>query len=1014
MTVLKLPALLCIIAAGTFCNVSAQPLTLRFEKIGGLSQSTGYAVMKDRQNFLWIATGDGLNRFDGVEMQVYRPGSGKSQNEMAGRVIRSEILEDDEERIWFSTEISLHHFDKKSGAFVRHTLVDADGRDTSLFVNPVHLINGHLWLASEKSGLFDLELSTMKSKHYPLSLKDNAGNYVHLMYNGVYDGRHHLWFATHHGLMRFDMNAHQWTLDFHGADFYTIAICRDTLYLSEGRRIRRVPINDPDLSYSYAPVTGQHQPDFIHRLYTDGRLNIWVGDESGNVLCRPYGSSDFSWSGNINYSTTIRTNYPVYSFYSDPSSGMLWIGAYMLGLMKAKVDQLPFAAYPRPEVNKVTETVFVNTFYEQENTEVWLGTFQKGIVILDKTMGLTRSLELPNDGSQRVYGRSVHLIQKDRAGNLWTNSSGHLFVRAKGASSFETIPVPVRSNAMQTPQVWCLSDYQSGWVFGTNLGLYSLVRTRGSYVAKHIPSLGSERTRALWVAPDSSLWIALEVGGIAILPDLHSGERISMLPGTNVRSFCYDKVHEIVWIPTSDGLTAYHFPTRTMKTFTAKDGLINSNVSAVLLNDNELWVSTNSGLFRASVDYIDGSVLPTASFIVFTELDGLPDNQFNPGVAYKGESGDFYFGTPKGIAWFDPKTIRPNLSLPRIVITDVIVDGHPADSLNTAGYLTSVVLPYSTNNLHFKFRGIEHVNPGKVQYEYKMENWDSDWIRNGLSNEVRYSQLAPGDYEFKVRAANSFGLWSESSPSITVRITPPFWRSWWFYALSAIFSVGIVAGITRRLAYSGLRKKLAELRRQQELDRERQRISREMHDDIGAGLTQITLMTEYVRNNRVTDYGKELSDIADTSRQLVNNMSEIIWSMRPENNSVGNMLSYLRERLNKQLEYSGIDYSISFPDDISEVIIANEVRRNILLVTREIVNNAIRHSKAGRIVVVATLKKGRLELEIRDDGVGFDVTGSYRGSGLKNIRERIRGLGGELEITSAPGTGSTFRLAVAC
>jgi len=235
-----------------------------------------------------------------------------------------------------------------------------------------------------------------------------------------------------------------------------------------------------------------------------------------------------------------------------------------------------------------------------------------------------------------------------------------------------------------------------------------------------------------------------------------------------------------------------------------------------------------------------------------------------------------------------------------------------------------------------------------------------------------------------------------------------FWLRWWFISLAILFLLTFVFTIIQYIDRRKLRKKLAELEKQREIDKERQRISREMHDDIGAGLTQIILMIESAKAKATNGNEKELVDVANTSRTLVGNLSEIIWSLNPENKSLDQLCAYLREQLNKQLEYAGIEYSIQLPEDRTDIILSNEQRRNILLVTKEIVNNAIKYSKAKNISIKAELINDRLAFIIKDDGAGFDTGRNYHGNGLKNIRSRVTEMGGQLKIESGEGDGSNF------
>ncbi|MBC7887787.1 MAG: tetratricopeptide repeat protein [Ferruginibacter sp.] len=235
------------------------------------------------------------------------------------------------------------------------------------------------------------------------------------------------------------------------------------------------------------------------------------------------------------------------------------------------------------------------------------------------------------------------------------------------------------------------------------------------------------------------------------------------------------------------------------------------------------------------------------------------------------------------------------------------------------------------------------------------------------------------------------------------------------YQFGGIGGIVFMFGVVTFLLYNRQQLKQKQQREKSILlaeFKERRRISREMHDDIGAGLTQITLMSEHARLNNQPTYVNDLAAIATTSRKLINNMSEIVWSLNPENKSLDLLLAYLREQLNKLLEYSDIDFTISFPEIHSDVILSNEQKRNILLTTKEIVHNAVKYSKAKNITVTASLNSGILVFDIADDGCGFDATASFSGNGMKNIKQRIQEIGGELHIQSTVGTSTAFSYSI--
>lgn len=235
----------------------------------------------------------------------------------------------------------------------------------------------------------------------------------------------------------------------------------------------------------------------------------------------------------------------------------------------------------------------------------------------------------------------------------------------------------------------------------------------------------------------------------------------------------------------------------------------------------------------------------------------------------------------------------------------------------------------------------------------------------------------------------------------------PFKNTIWYYGLWLIGIIGTTAIITAYVIQRNIKKKLAEIENQQKLEKERQRISREMHDDIGAGLTQIVLMSEAAKNK---DYAiKELNDIAETSRKLVNNMSEIIWSLNSENKTVDQLFSYLRELLNKQLEYSPIAYTIQLSEPSSPIMLDNAQKRNMILIVKEAVNNAIKYSKASMLSIQMYIEEKNMIIHISDNGIGFDVANANKGNGLKNMQQRMRELKGSFELHSQITQGTFIK-----
>jgi signal transduction histidine kinase len=433
----------------------------------------------------------------------------------------------------------------------------------------------------------------------------------------------------------------------------------------------------------------------------------------------------------------------------------------------------------------------------------------------------------------------------------------------------------------------------------------------------------------------------------------------------------------------------------------------NHHASALLVNSPLLAPNQLNGLPSIRFNGMDNSIetVPfqtfpqkrgTISIVLKINGDGktsgggyntLVSTYFNQGVTWQ-------FGVMKELA---------------IYYDGVGTDGFPVAEVPERKWSIITILRNSDTTMNFyrdgdfklSFRIKNNqpgINPLKIASNGRLE------VLNGEIAEILVYGKVLNDVELK-----KMHRYLEKKYQIKLKAAAEEKNNRWLYLLLLIPVLFAAVSITKYVSQKKIKK---ELLKQQEMDRERQRISREMHDDIGAGLTQITMMSEWAKLKTGSDNVKELEDIAETSRRLVNSMSEIIWSLNPDNNTLGQLIAYLRELLNRLQEYSGKVFNIQLPENGSNIMLSNEQRRNILLVTKEIVNNVIKHSDANHISVTMKFQQGFLDCEIHDDGKGFDTTKEYTGNGLKNIQHRISAMGGKLHFTSVPGNGSRFYFSI--
>jgi signal transduction histidine kinase/ligand-binding sensor domain-containing protein len=972
---------------------------LHFERIEGLSHNTVYSIMKDKQGFLWIATADGLNRYDGVQMKIYKPSVDNKKGSFQGRIIRSKLIEDELEQIWFlASGAGSYCYNKKKDLFEPWRIQLKKDWPASSFA-PLIVDSFHIWASNSFWGVLAYHIQTKSSVVFKNDLNLELGD-------GICDDKKDFWFLTNKGVLFFDRKNKKWQHIFKDKKITALGYSIDTVYLQTQEQL--YAFNTQTQQLGKVKIENNALAVSVRKFYTDKKNNVWAGDETGNIYFKESSSNFFKWRGNINGENLSGTLYPVYSLYVDEND-ILWVGADVLGLQKAELNRPKFDIYPSPSKSKKGNSIFIYAIYEDEDNGIWLGTFRQGLLHLNKNTRQVNKIELPGTLQTDQNTNSVKFIRKDSQGNLWIGHSNFLFVRKKGQAVFESVEIIApQTPHQQTLNPYSFIEYGDSLFFTTAWGIYVIKNNKNKFVATHLQKAEVQIYYDLFIDQYKNYWLAFE-GGIYKRMDLNNvfgstpGDTI-LFPGTGAKSFLHDSTHHMLWISTTGGLIAFHLPSGKYKNYTEADGIGNSYVYGALKNGNDLWLSTNRGLSKAVLNFRSGNVFPDISFTNFTRHDGLPDDEFNTGAFYKGNSGNLYFGTIKGVVWFKPGELNTNQELPRMVITNILVNDKKADSILSSEYITKLSLPYYKNNLFFQFRGIRFNNAGNVSYAYQLKGWDPDWIYSGTLNQVRYNKLPAGDYLFMIKAANGAGTWNENAYTVSITIHAPFWKTWWFYTLIGIVFTASVILVTRYVFQNRLKEKIRLLEKQRAVEAERNRISKDMHDEIGSGLTRIALMTELMNTSQqlTTDAKQNVDEIAASTRKLVETMSEIIWALNPQNDKLDNLLAYLREQTQHYFEPLNIHYKVDFPDPVPDIKLSNEQKRNIFLVSKEALNNALKHSGATVIELSAFQRNGRFEFSVSDNGKGLN-TGA---NGLRNMQQRMTDINGGIDWTSYNGSGT--------
>jgi signal transduction histidine kinase len=318
--------------------------------------------------------------------------------------------------------------------------------------------------------------------------------------------------------------------------------------------------------------------------------------------------------------------------------------------------------------------------------------------------------------------------------------------------------------------------------------------------------------------------------------------------------------------------------------------------------------------------------------------------------------------------------------------------------------------------VEFHYTGLSFQLPEKMSFKYKLEGVDPEWIE--VTRRVAYyNNLRPGNYNFRVRACNNDGVWSETDATVALVLAPHFWQTWWFLGSTAVLAVGLAGGTIRYTTQRKMEQELRRLEKQHAIEEERIRIARDMHDEIGAKLTKISFLGAMAKRNlSLPEAGVEIDKMSQTARDVIRALDEIVWAVNPANDTLEHLATYLCRNATEFFESSPIVCQFKIPDELPSHRLGTDVRHNILLAAKEAMNNVLKHAAATNVVVEISVHPEKLEVVIADNGRGFQRESSLAspptsrstrvGNGLKNMQERLSAIGGNCAISSGAGQGT--------
>ena len=965
--------MICLFLLGWPFIVSAAEYHLKnWTAESGLPQNVIRGIAQTPDGYLWIATLNGLARFDGVRFTVFNKSNtpGIVSNRFSG------MAQDGNGDLWLSTEsggLTRYH----GGSF--HSYGPAEGIPAGSVRGILRSAAGGIWVLSEGSILkfnpeaaefMDVTPANVKVRYLPLSW-DNAGLWgqdsdgLHLFLDGRF---------INHPLPAWLSGKTLWGVgvDQSGAVWIETTDGLQGVIFPNTQTVKPVDVGHPEtISYldSHGRQWSQRVARRLSRLlevqssghiatiamthtFEDREGNIWIGTEGGGLYqLQEETVTVYSKAQGL----IDQDAYPIY----QDKFGTIWIGAWQQGLSGFRDGR--FSNY---SVADGLPAPLVSALGGDRDGNLWVGT-QSGLTVFHDGKFRVPDVFLPE---QAV----VHAIMQDRGGTLWIGTTNGLVAFRNGPSRTITQQDGLASNDIQVIMEGASGDL---WIGGYG----GLTRIRGSQFTQ-------------WTERDG-------------------------LPSDNIRSL-YEDSEGVLWIGTYDGGLG-RFKDGKFTRYTERSGLFDNGVFQILEDGRgNLWMSSNRGIYRVSKRdlnaFADGAQTSITS-VAYGKADGMLNEECNGGMApagIKAADGKLWFPTQNGVAVIDPSTVRINRQPPPVVIETALVERSPANIQN------GLSIPPGKENLEIEYTALSFVHSEQIRFRYMLEGLDSHWIDAGSRRTAYYSHLPPGTYTFHVIADNSDGVWNTSGQSLPITVLAPFYRTWWFITIVALTVAALIAlAVYYRISQLKRAQALQKAFSQQLIasqESERKRIASELHDSLGQRLLVINNLLKIVQgkqNKGVVPSSETMEEISTEALLAIQETREISYNLRP--------FQLDRLGLTKAIEIvartvssaSGIPVQCEL-DNIDDALPEN-LRINFYRIVQESLNNVMKHSQAAEVKIHVTRDDTRVVLTVRDNGIGFIPSnrpskGGKSGFGLTGMKERADSLGGTLRFRSFPAQGTTM------
>lgn len=979
----------------------AQTLHFRHLTVSqGLSNNRAWSIDQDSKGFYWISTTDGLNRFDGKNITSYSH-LPEDSTTICSNVINN-VCENGNGELIIGTAEGVAVYDAQRDRFRTVFKVPAavPFDDQSYIAQVLADRRGHLWVTTRRL-LFELDdqyrLLRRFDKHdFGMDdvfrmLEDREGNiwidvsgYLHKIL--VHENNRILnrtnatqWFFTHPiADYAFDTSGRLFIADNIGSSLRTFG--SDGAQQSELRLFNGNPVK------------------FL-RLFVTANGTAWlVTTERGIIRVDPDRASIRNYMHAPGDDRSLCSN--VVSHIAEDSYGNTWF------CTDQGVDYLPFASL---QLTTYRDFGFIDINHQlpievtsmlRDTNAYWIGTWGKGLCRIDRHSG-KKDFFLPGKTDNDNYINDLAFVH----GEIWIGNYSGLIRFDPLTRRFRDFSKHHPSELLKLPvyqftkdrdnDVWIsLIDGNGVLRYDSSGGEFIHYTNRDTgqhyFPYRHFAGWTQNSTGDIFTGYNRSKGIARYDVAHDRFEVMMKGDQLAFDNQVN----CLLADGPYLWIGSNDGVTRLRTSDGSRIYYTRREGLFGNNVNTLAMDGSgSVWAGTNLGLSR--IDPSSGAISR------FSIEDGLPESGVNS-LNFDPVTGLIHGISTTSVFNFDPNSISFVDPFSKPIIMQVKIMGQERSTyadgvfrLNDGEKVISIAFACP-------------INPAVegVHYAYRLQGFDRNWIDAGNSQNVTYTNLPAGKYTFNVRASLDKTHWQELQAPLQLLVDPPFYKRAWFM----IVCVMLLMGLSMVVIYIRYRIKLQRVLLAQQI---RNRIAADLHDDVASSLSSISIMSEVARyrmSKSPQDSENFLRQIGDNSRSLIEEISDIVWSVNPSKDDFGSLVERMRDFAATMFQQQEIEFEFETPEEIDAVKLSMEDRKNLYLIFKEIINNIVKHAACTKVIIrIAKLARG-YELAVRDNGKGFDAKVDSTGNGLFNLRKRAEEMNAKFFLESVPGAGTTVRI----